>query len=265
MKCAIDGIGLIGPGLAGWEASRAILAGAAYDAQAATVIAAPAMLPPAERRRVGVPVKLALAVGMEAALHAQRDPAALPTVFASSSCDPDNVHEICLSLAENAREVSPTRFHNSVHNAPSGYWSIAAKARAPSTSLACHDWTFAAGLLEAAAQLVHEAESVLLIAYDSPYPQPIAPHHPMIAPVGVALVLARAPGAHSLAQLEISLEAGAQDDAMADPALDTLRLGNPAARALPLLAALARGGQHTVRLAHVAGNSVRLSVGALPC
>ena len=77
MKCAIDGIGLIGPGLAGWEASRAILAGAAYDAQAATVIAAPAMLPPAERRRVGVPVKLALAVGMEAALHAQRDPAAL--------------------------------------------------------------------------------------------------------------------------------------------------------------------------------------------
>ena len=72
-------------------------------------------------------------------------------------------------------------------------------------------------------------------------------------------------GAHSLAQLEIALEAGAQDDAMADPALDTLRLGNPAARALPLLAALARGGQHTVRLAHVAGNSVRLSVGALPC
>jgi len=62
MKCAIDGIGLIGPGLAGWEASRAILAGAAYDAQAATVIAAPAMLPPAERRRVGVPVVVANAI-----------------------------------------------------------------------------------------------------------------------------------------------------------------------------------------------------------
>lgn len=265
MRCALDGIGLIGPGLAGWPAARAILAGAAYDAQAPAVIAAPAMLPPAERRRVGVPVKLALAVGMEAAQHAQRDPATLATVFASSSCDPDNVHEICLSLAENAREVSPTRFHNSVHNAPSGYWSIAARARAPSTSLACHNWSFAAGLLEAAAQLVHEAEQVLLIAYDSPYPQPIGPHHPMVAPFGVALLLARASSANSLAQLEIELAPGTSEDRLADPGLERLRLGNPAARALPLLEALAHGGQRLVRLAHVGGNTVSVTVAGAAC
>ncbi len=265
MRCALEGIGLIGPGLAGWADGRAVLAGGAYDAQAQTVVPSPALLPPAERRRVGVPVKLALAVGMEAAQHAGRDPAGLPTVFASSSCDPDNVHEICLSLAENAREVSPTRFHNSVHNAPSGYWSIAAKARAPSTSIACHDQTFVAGLLEAAAQLVGEAEAVLLIAYDSPYPWPIGPHHPMTAPMGVALVLAREPGPNSLAQLELALDPAGADDGFDDTALERLRLGNPAARALPLLAAVARGGANRVRLAHVGGNALQVRVQAGPC
>ena len=35
--------------------------------------------------------------------------------------DCDNVHAICESLATPERQVSPTRFHNSVHNAAAGW------------------------------------------------------------------------------------------------------------------------------------------------
>ncbi len=41
----------------------------------------------------------------------------------------------------------PTQFHNSVHNAVAGYWSIATKSTQPMTCLAAHDHSFAAGLL----------------------------------------------------------------------------------------------------------------------
>ena len=35
-----------------------------------------------------------------------------------------------------------------------------------------HDWSFAAGLLEAAAQVVVDHDAVLLLSFDPPYPQP---------------------------------------------------------------------------------------------
>ena len=56
---------------------------------------------------------------------AQRDAAVAATVFTSSGGDGDNCHAICETLATTDRLISPTRFHNSVHNAPAGYWSIA--------------------------------------------------------------------------------------------------------------------------------------------
>jgi 3-oxoacyl-(acyl-carrier-protein) synthase len=148
----VEGIGLRGPGLEGWAASRPILAGAVPFAAAPVILPPPALLPAAERRRAVPPVKLALAVGSEALQQAGRDPSGVATVFTSSGGDGDTVHEILRVLATAEREVSPTRFHNSVHNAPSGYWTIATGSREPSTTLCAHDASFAAGLLEAAVQ-----------------------------------------------------------------------------------------------------------------
>ena len=53
--------------------------------------------------------------------------------------------------------ISPTQFHNSVHNAAAGYWHIAAGSAAPSLSVGGHDGAFAAGLL--ANRLVPQAEA----------------------------------------------------------------------------------------------------------
>jgi hypothetical protein len=217
MKIFIEGVGVLGSGLNGWQASQAVLAGAAPYLQAELVMPPSDLLPSAERRRTGVPVKLALAVGCEAIANSQHNASALPTVFASSAGDGDNMHCIFDMLSKNGREVSPTRFHNSVHNAPSGYWSIATKAMASSTSIACFDASFAAGLIEAATQTLASGNAVVLIAYDAPYPQPLHAARPLGAAFGVALVLAANKTPHSQA----------------------VRIGTSAARSLPLLAVLA--------------------------
>src|SRR5262249_59375137 len=116
--------------------------------------------------------------------------------------DGQNCHEICEVLASAARELSPTRFHNSVHNAPAGYWGIATGATAPANSLCAHDASFAAGLLEALCQVVVDHTPVLLIAYDASYPQPIHSVRPIPDAFGVALLLAPPAGSRSLARLE---------------------------------------------------------------
>ncbi len=188
-------------GAAGWDASLDVLAGRATQANAPTVLVAPPSLPPAERRRVGKGVKVALEVAFEAAAHAGVDPSTLASVFTSSSGDGDNCDAICRELAGD-RLISPTRFHNSVHNAPAGYWGIASGSMAPSTSLCAYDDSFVAGLDDALTQLDDDTPAVLLVAYDAPYPEPLRSVRPTPDAFGVALLLARDAGPRSLARIE---------------------------------------------------------------
>jgi hypothetical protein len=240
MKVFVEGVGIAGPGLNGWQASQPLLAGGAPYIDASVVIPPGDLLPPAERRRTGLPVKLALAIGCEAIAQSQRNASELPAVFASSAGDGDNIHYIFDMLSKNGREVSPTRFHNSVHNAPSGYWSIATKSMAPSTSLACFDASFVAGLIEAATQTLAGGNAVVLIAYDATYPQPLHAARPISATFGVALVLTGNKTNRSLAELEIGISRKSNvSTPIANAELEAIRVGTPAARSLPLLAALA--------------------------
>jgi hypothetical protein len=157
--------------------------------------------------------------------------------------------------------VSPTRFTNSVHNAPAGYWHIAAASRAPSTSLAAFDASFQAGLLEAAVQCQAAQAPVLLVACDVPYPEPLHAVRPVADTFAVALLLAPAAavGSRSLA-IELTAEMAAT--ACGDAGLEDLRLTIPAARALPLLEALAGRSAQTLVLDGQPGQAMRLSVGA---
>jgi hypothetical protein len=211
-----------------------------------------------------MPVRLALAAGLEAIEGSGRDAATLSTVFTSSSGDCDNVHAICESLATPERQVSPTRFHNSVHNAAAGYWGIATQCRAPSTSLCCYDASFGAGLLDAASQLAMDRSPVALIAYDHPYPAPLCAVRPISASFGAALVLSPQASAGAIACLEIEFEPRkAAASGMQDPRLEALRTGVPAARCLSLLAALARGQREAVILELAAKAHLRVVV--TPC
>ena len=249
LEVSVCGIGLLGPGLADWTTAAPLLAGTQPWAPATTVIPPPARLPPTERRRAGAIVKLAFAVAEQAVASAAADASTLSTVFTSSSADTANCHALCDALAQPDRIVSPTRFTNSVHNAAAGYWHIAAGSRAASTSLAAFDGSFGAGLLEAAAQAVATGQPVLLVAADLPYPQPLQAVRPLPDAFGVALLLAPAGAPAAIARLGLNLRPGnVALSPCADAGLDALRRGIPAARALPLLRALARGDANEVLL-----------------
>lgn len=258
----IDGIGLVGPGLDNWHAAQPVLAGhAPYEARP-TVLPSPQSLPPAERRRAGVAVKVALAVAHDAIGPARLDPKQLATVFSSSGADGDNCDAICKALASEDRHISPTRFHNSVHNAPAGYWGIASGAMTPATVLCAYDGSFGAGLLEAMVQVAEDAIGTLLLTYDAPYPEPLHAKRPLPAAVGIALALMPTQSTQSLARMRLSLTDRAAD-ALTVPALEPLRLAIPAARGLPLLQLLARGGAGEVVLDYLA--PLRLAVTVEPC
>src|SRR5260370_15274972 len=149
----------------------------------------PAISAAAERRRAGRVVKLALALALEATSQAGEDPAELASVFSSSGGDGHNCHELCQALSLAGREISPTRFANSVHNAAAGYWSIGTGAMAESNVLCAFDASFTAGLLEALTQVAVDQIPVLLVAYDSEYPQPLHAKRQIPDAFGVAMVL----------------------------------------------------------------------------
>lgn len=257
----IDGIGLLGPGLPNWDESCPILRGEAPLVLAAPTLPAPMALPSAERRRVGLPVKLSMAVGFEAARHAGIDPALLPNVFSSTGGDCDNCHLILEALASDDRQISPTRFHNSVHNAPSGYWSIATGCREASTSLCAFDATFAAALLETASQACAYGKPCLLVGYDTAYPDPLYSIRPIPYTFGIGMVLSAQRSEHSLAQIRLSLGSDAPDTCE-DPQMESLRTSLPCARSLPLLNRLAAGQHGTVTLDYLEGLSMRVELSA---
>jgi Beta-ketoacyl synthase, N-terminal domain len=257
----VEGVGLLGPGLPDWPAAVSVLRAQVPFARSATVLPVPAQLSGAERRRVSPLVKLTLAAGLEACVAADVDAATLPAVFTSSGGDGANCHEICSVLAGD-RQISPTRFHNSVHNAASGYWGIATQATTASNALCAFDASFGAGLLEALCQAAVEKCRVLLIAYDAAYPEPLRSARPIPDAFAVALVLAPERSERSLARVDVCLSE-APADAMPDAALEELRSCIPAARSLPFLDLLARADTGEVVLDYL--DTARLAMRVSPC
>jgi hypothetical protein len=238
IELCIQAIGLAAPGLPNWNDAAPVLRGELPLLPSPLSSYAPQLLPPNERRRAQPSVRQAFRVAEEAV--AGRDASQLSTVFSSSDGDLAILHRICSAFAQNSSVVSPTDFHNSVHNAAAGYWGIGTGSRAPSTTLAGHDQSFAAGLLEAALQVNAQQQPVLLVVFDVPAPEPLLQARVMACAASCALLLApRADDAQALATLQLQLSADAET-VLTDPALEAQRHGNPALRGLPLLRAVAR-------------------------
>jgi hypothetical protein len=237
MKAFLGAVSVFGPGLPGWDASRAILAGTEPWTMAEALPPAPAILAPGDRRRAGATTRFALAAAAEAT-ESEPDRAAFETVFASGNGDGAVVGGILDALHEPGGVVSPTQFHNSVHNAAAGYWHIAVGSTLPSVSLGGHDGAFAAGLLAAMGAVATRGQPVLLVAYDTPMTAPLSGVRPTAFPFATACLL-RPAAEGGQAALELRYVAEAAPEATPGDALDALAAGNPAARALPLLRALA--------------------------
>ncbi len=259
MQAWIEGVSVIAPGLPSWAHTSAVLRGEQALLAEPTQLLVPTLLPAAERRRASRVVKLALGLGVEAAIHAGLDVADLATVFSASGADGHNCDALCAQLATEDRQISPTRFHNSVHNAAAGYWGIASRSMAPCQVLCAYDASFGAGLLEAMAQVVFDQIPVLLIAYDSEYPEPLFSKRPIPDCAGVALLLTPLASEKSLACIELQPSTQVATK-MSAPALEQLRTQVPALRALPLLQALAKHQTQSVCLDYLPPMQLLLKV-----
>lgn len=254
LVAGIAGIGFWARGLPSWQAACAYIADGTLAADAPTR-PAPQLLAPNERRRAPETVAVALEVALAACTDAGRDPATLASVFASTHGDLNITDYMCETLAGEPRSISPTRFHNSVHNAAAGYWTIGAGAMVPATAISAYDATFAQGLLEALAQLATGTEAVLLVAYDGQATGPVARVSRSHGLLGAALLLVRDP-LPGMPRLQVRLEEESATTAP-DGALSLMLAGNAMAPMLPLFEALAlRRAQATLEAGH--GTALRV-------
>lgn len=257
---AVESIGIIAPGLPNWVESRATLAGEQPYVAGSIPAATATLLPANERRRATMTIKWALHAAQEAMAQTHIDAQTVRTVFASSGGDSEIVDKICVALTQLERPVSPTHFHQSVHNTPAGYWTIATGCMQASNSLSAYDDSFAAGLLEAAALAWTDAAPVLLVAYDVPPPFPLSERRILVAPFAVALLLNPTPTARRQAVLRLKWQNSVSADRLADAELERLRLGNPAARSLPLLCAIAQRAARSVILSASTDAGLRVEI-----
>ncbi|ULA62747.1 MAG: 3-oxoacyl-(acyl-carrier-protein) synthase [Nitrospira sp.] len=264
MRVGILGVGLLAAGLEGWPAGRDVLAGARPFDPSMVPDPAASLLPANERRRSSDCVRWAVQVAQEAIAQSGLDPHEVATVFASSGGEMDVLDKLCRALAAAERVVSPTLFHQSVHNTAAGYWGIATRCQQSSTALSCYDDSGAAGLLEAVTYAVIEQRPVLFVAYDLPAPAPLHGARPIASAFAAALVLAPSmEQTLAIADVTVKPAAGREVSRALGQEFERLRLDNPAARVLPVLQALATRRRATIDLNLL--DDQRLTVEVEPC
>jgi len=260
-KLAVRGIGILAPGLAGWTSARAVLAGTApwHDAS----IAPPEVreLPVTERRRVNATSRWAIAVADEAAAPLEAtERASMPAVFASGDGDGEVLDQMLAALAAPEPSLSPTLFHNSVFNAPVGYWSIATRSTGWATMIGAGEGSVAAALLEGASQAQASRLPVLCVCVDLGYPPRLAGLRAPARPFAFGIVLDPRPAASGGIAIAIGgMSSGMPADRSSDR-LATAFAGNASAAAIPLLASIARGSSGVVPLSYLDGQSLRVEV-----
>ncbi len=244
MRLAISGVGVCATGMPDWPQAQSVLRAAAPPALAPLPRLAPDCLPAVERRRANATARLAISAAAEAMRDAAPGAAAgMVTVFSSGDGDGDVLASILAALAQRSIALSPTLFHNSVFNAPAGYWSIGQGAFAASVTISAGPASFSAGLREARAQIAESGAPVLYIAYDAPFPAALASFGRCAEPFACALLLApdTEPAAATCGRIDLRAPGSGHGDAVISPpiALTGRFAENAAADALPLLHAIA--------------------------
>lgn len=233
----VEGIGLWSPQLANFDALRRLLAGQTLAEPSARPNAS--TLSPNERRRAPESVLVAVEVASQATAMSGRAADSLACVFASAYGDQATTDYMCRVLANIPTELSPTRFHNSVHNAAAGYWTIATGCRAPSSAVCAGNTSFTAGLLEAAVLACADHRAVLLVSSDTAGVGPLGELIGCTRAFGCALVIS--PSADAGTRLHLATTAAAPGHLPLPAECAALMHDNPSAAGLPLLAMLADG------------------------
>lgn len=167
LKCKIVSVGTWGAHFANFDALRLLLSGGSEMAEPLKG-PKPEIIPANERRRAPLTVRLAVESSWQACEGCGLSPKELASVFVSGYGDTGLTDYMCRVLASDTKQLSPTKFHNSVHNAPAGYWTISTGATLAANSVAGFHNSVTNALLEAITQCHVEQTPVLVTFYDAP-------------------------------------------------------------------------------------------------
>ena len=257
----IAGVGVWSEYFSNWEEFCSVLAGG--PASLATPLK-PELIPARERRRAPLSVKLAVEVMDQACRMSGLAPDKIATVFASVYGDMETTDYMCRTLDVAPRTVSPTRFHNSVHNAPTGNWAIATGSHLSANAVSAYLHSAAMAFLEAAIQAIEEDIPVLVCVQELVSPAAVKPIYDSEQPFSTALLLT--PPAHCaspLASVRFAVH-NEKSDYPESPQISGVDWShNLGARLLPLLAALATPGDAALQMPVSKHSSLSLAVNVL--
>lgn len=244
MKAQILSIGLTAPGLVDFETFKnMMLNNQSPDTSEALEKYSPTFLPANERRRTTATIKLALKTAEEALVAFQQAyPEAeinLPVLFVCKDGDTLISARMCQAVSEEEPMISPTQFHNSVHNAPAGYWMIGQENQAPASAISVGEYAIANGLLEAVLQSQNYGKPVLMVVYDLPLDElmPVDAAQKSQAPFAFSMILDASDMSEKSDYPVLSLSV--TQDAPHQPSKINPYMGVPAAEAYPLLQSIA--------------------------
>ncbi|HYD39828.1 MAG TPA: beta-ketoacyl synthase chain length factor [Anaeromyxobacter sp.] len=248
----LGGVGLFTPGFA----DAAAYAAGARDPAARLPRAE--VLPAALRRRATPLAAMVAEAVAQAAAQADLDLGRVAIVFGSALGEFGIAATMLGEFRQGEGLPSPTRFHNSVHNGPAAYLSIATGNRGFSTAVAAGPETPAAALLEAAALLGERGGAAVVVLADEPPPAPF-PQDPAYPPLAVAFALRAAPEPSDRAVLRALRGGGARAQKEA-PRVRPELAGHPCAGAVALLEAIGRGAEGPVDLGGAPGRGWTVTV-----
>lgn len=251
LRCALVGLGAWGPGFNDWPSLQELLLQHTPQDESAFITSTPKpeVIPANERRRAPLPVKAAVDVSWQALQQSGINSAEVACVFGSGLGDTEITDYMCRVLTTAEKQLSPTKFHNSVHNAAAGYWTISTHCMKSANSIAAYHMTAGLAMLEAMTQCVLHSEPVLITLFDTAahdaYRQIFDCEHDfaaalLITPIGFAEA---SKGAAPLAELTLTQAHAPALSAQPEwhsSTLTRLYQTNPAAKILNLLATLAQ-------------------------
>ncbi len=250
MKAQILSVGVTAPGIVNFQDFRQTLqAGEAFDLSLPLEKYSPSFLPSNERRRVTQTIKIALKTAEEALSFFQKafpnEAENLPVLFVSKDGDPQISAKMCQAVSEDPPLISPIQFHNSVHNAPAGYWMIGQSNQATANAISAGKYAVANGLLETVLQSKSEKKPVLVVIYDLPLDNlmPVDALQKSYVPFAFSMVIDanQVIPSTEFPVLSLSLEAAKEQGSMEE---ENPYTGVPAAEGYTLLKAIA---EHSVK------------------
>ena len=249
IEFSIVGLGAWGSHFQNWSELQQLLIGKDLDAHGLKG-PKPEVIPANERRRAPLPVRLAVETSWQAAKASSFEPKELSSVFVSGLGDTQLTDYMCKVLAGENKALSPTKFHNSVHNAAAGYWTISTGCMQAANSVAGFDESVSLTLLEALVQADAEQRPMLITLYDAPSSAVLQGLLKNQQAFAVSLVIVPSSLLESKPDFSATVDAKKVDwpESSYSGVLDECYQTNPVARVLPLLDLLGDQSEQSISM-----------------